>query len=63
MIEIIIIVLLCCNKDGSKRGAINVLSIIGLILSIVLGIFWSPLAFLDTLLYLIFLLIGNCQGR
>ena len=62
MLEIIVIVLLCCNGDGSKKGVINGLCIVGLILSIVLAIFWNVFAFLDTLLYVIFMLIGNAQG-
>ena len=62
MLEIIVIVLLFCNKDGSKKGIINGLCIAGLILSVVLGLFWNAFAFLDTLLYVIFMLIGNAQG-
>ena len=63
MIEIIVIVLLCCNGDGSKKGIINGLCIVGLVLSILLGAFWTPLAFIDTFLYGIFMLIGNTQGK
>ena len=62
MIELIVIVLLCCNKDGSKKGVINGLCIAGLILSVILGIFWSLYAFIDTFLYIVFMLIGNAQG-
>lgn len=62
MIEIIVIVLLCLNKDGSKRTAINVLCFIGIILTCVLAVAWSALAFADTFLYVIFLIIGNLQG-
>ena len=62
MLEIIVIVLLCCNGDGSKKGVINGLCIAGLILSALLGIFWTPFAFIDTFLYIIFMLIGNNQG-
>ena len=62
MLEIIVIVLLFCNKDGSKKGIINGLCIAGLILSVVLGLFWNAFAFFDTLLYVIFMLIGNAQG-
>ena len=62
MIELIVIVLLCCNGDGSKKGVINGLCIAGLILSVLLGIFWTPYAYIDTLIYVIFMLIGNAQG-
>lgn len=62
MLELIIIVLLCCNKDGSKKGIINGLCIAGLLLSVLLGIFWTPYAYIDTFLYIIFMLIGNAQG-
>ena len=62
MIEIIVLVLLFCNKDGSKRGVINALCIIGMFLSIILGIIWTPYAYIDTAIYLIFVLIANAQG-
>ena len=62
MIEIIVLVLLFCNGDGSKKGVINGLCIAGLILSVILGIFWTPYAFIDTLVYVVFMLIGNAQG-
>ena len=62
MLEIIVIVLLCCNGDGSKKGVINGLCIAGLMLTVLLGIFWTPWAYLDMLLYIIFMLIGNNQG-
>ena len=62
MIEIIVIVLLCCNGDGSKRGVINGFCIAGLILSVILAIAWTPFAWIDTFAYIIFMLIGNNQG-
>ena len=62
MLELIVIVLLCCNKDGSKKGVINGLCIVGLILSVLLGIFWTPWAYADMLLYIIFMIIGSAQG-
>ena len=62
MIELIVIVLLCCNGDGSKKGVINGLCIAGLILTLLLSIFWTPWAVLDMLLYIVFMIIGNLQG-
>ena len=62
MIELIVIVLLCCNGDGSKKGVINGLCIAGIILSVVLAFVWTPYAWIDTFLYIIFMLIGNAQG-
>ena len=62
MLEIIIVVLLFCNGDGSKKGVINGLCIAGMILATILTIFWTPWASLDLLLYIIFMLIGNTQG-
>ena len=62
MIELIVIVLLFCNNDGSKRGVINGLCIVGIILSVILTFVWTPFAWIDTVLYIIFMLIGNNQG-
>ena len=63
MLEIIAIVLLFCNKDGSKKGVINGICIAGLILTILLGIFWSPFYLLDAIVYIVCMLIGNSQGK
>ena len=63
MLEIVLIVLLCINFDGSKKKAINIIGIIGFTLTLILAIFWNKLLFLDVVLYAALLTIGNFQGK
>lgn len=63
MLEIIIIVLLFCNKDGSKTNVIYGLCVAGMILSTILCFVWTGFAALDLFLYIIFALIAGVQKK
>lgn len=63
MLEVALIVLVCCNKDGSKKKAILIISIIGIICSVLLTLFWNIFCLLDLILYVILLAVGMNQGK
>ena len=62
MLEVALIVLVCCNKDGSKKKAILVISIIGIIAAVLLTLFWNIFCLIDLILYVILLAVGMNQG-
>lgn len=63
MLEVALFVLVCCNKDGSKKTPINIIGIIGLVLTVILAFLWTNLLFFDAVIYAVLLVIGNLQGK
>lgn len=63
MLEVALIVLVCCNKDGSKKKAITTIGIIGIVGGILLTIFWNIFAIIDVVLYAVLMIIGLNQGK
>lgn len=62
MLEVALIVLVCCNKDGSKKKAITIISIIGIVFGVLLTLFWNMFCALDVALYVVLLVVGLNQG-
>lgn len=62
MLEVALIVLVCCNKDGSKKKAITIIGIIGIVGGILLTLFWNMFCAIDVALYVVLLVVGLNQG-
>ena len=62
MLEVALIVLVCCNKDGSKKKAITIIGIIGIVCGTLLTLFWNMFCALDVALYVVLLVVGLNQG-